>query len=106
MYVRIVTFGLAGIGVAEYREHAAAVAAEFTAWPGLLAKIWLADEPRNRYGGVYLFASSQDADRSRATALFAELAANPNLVDLTVEEYDTLAVPTAITWPEPVALAG
>jgi len=86
MYVRIVTFALAGITGDDYHRHAAAVAEAFTAWPGLLGKVWLGDRDRNRYGGVYLFATKVDADRSRSTPLFAGLAANPAYADLVVED--------------------
>jgi hypothetical protein len=99
MYIRIVTFGLADLPVADYQQQAAAIADGFTAWPGLLAKIWLADERRNRFGGVYIFESKDEADRSRTTALFAGLAGNPALSDLVIDEYDTLPGPTAITCP-------
>ena len=112
MYVRIVTFALAGLTGDDYDRHAAAVAGTFTAWPGLLGKVWLADRDRNRYGGVYLFATRADADRSRSTPLFAGMAANPAFVDLAIEEYETLPEPTAVTWPglrdptEPALAAG
>jgi hypothetical protein len=96
MYVRIVTFGLSGVTPAEYRARASALADGFTRWPGLQAKIWVADEERSRFGGVYLFTSRADADRSRSTPLFAGLD-NPCFVDLVIDEYDTLAGPTAIT---------
>jgi Putative mono-oxygenase ydhR len=97
MYVRIVTFTV-GISGDEYRALAESVAAGFTEWPGLLGKVWLGDRERNRYGGVYLFASKADADRSRSTPLFAALGANPALTDVAVEEFDTLPGATAVTW--------
>ncbi len=99
MYIRIVTFATAGITADEYCAHATAVAAGFTEWPGLLGKIWLGDGDRNRYGGIYVFASKADADRSRSTPLFAGLTANPAFVDLVIDEYDTLPEATATTWP-------
>jgi hypothetical protein len=99
MYVRVVTFELKGITADDYRAHAAAVAGAFTAWPGLVGKIWLSDEGRNRYGGVYLFASKADADRSRATPLFAGMIANPAFSNLMIEEYDTVPELTTRTCP-------
>jgi hypothetical protein len=99
MYVRIVTFATAGISADEYGALAGSVAGAFAEWPGLLGKIWLGDRERNRYGGVYVFASKADADRSRTTQLFAALGTNPALTDLVVEEYDTLPSATAVTWP-------
>jgi hypothetical protein len=52
---------------------------------------------RARFGGVYLFDSKADADRSRETPLFGRLVGDPALTGLTVEEYNTLAGPTAAT---------
>ena|SRR5690242_17472681 len=98
MYVRIVTFGLT-IPVEAYTAQAVHIAPGFTAWPGLLGKWWLADHNSGTYGGVYLFASRQDADRSRETELFRAMFANPALKDVTIAEYDVLDAPTAITEP-------
>jgi hypothetical protein len=98
MYIRIVTFAT-GMPADEYRALAESGAVRFTEWPGLLGKIWLDDRERNRYGGVYVFASKADADRSRSTPLFAGLVANPAFSDLVIEEFDALAGPTAATWP-------
>jgi hypothetical protein len=102
MHIRVVTFGLT-IPAEAYAAHAAHVAERFTAWPGLLGKWWLGDAGRGRYGGVYLFASKQDADRSRATDLFRGMFTNPALTDVTVHEYDVLGIPTGITAPVPTA---
>ena len=102
MRIRIVTFGVT-IPAEAYSAHATHIAARFTAWPGLLGKWWLADPASGTYGGVYLFASQHDADRSRETDLFRGMHADPALTDVTVEEYDVLESPTAITAPAPAA---
>ena len=70
MYARIVTFRLAGPTAAEYRDHATAVAPAITTWPGLLAKVWLADDAAGTYGGIYLFADRAAADRSKDTDVY------------------------------------
>jgi hypothetical protein len=98
MRIRIVTFGLT-VPTEAYTAHAEHVAREFTAWPGLLGKWWLADPASGTFGGVYLFASRHDADRSRESDLFRGMLANPALSDVTVREYDVLDEPTAITAP-------
>ena len=92
MRIRIVTFGL-NIPADDYTAHAFHIAREFTAWPGLLGKWWLADPASGTFGGVYLFASQRDADRSRGTELFRGMDADPALKDLTVREYDLLDRP-------------
>jgi hypothetical protein len=98
MYIRIVTFGL-NIAAESYQAHAVHLSPEFTEWPGLLGKWWLADAASGTYGGVYLFASAHDADLSRDTDLFRGMVDNPALKDVTVREYDVLDEPTAVTAP-------
>ena len=97
MYARIVTFRLNGPAPSDYRSHAAAVAPVFTTWPGLLAKVWLADDDAVTYGGIYLFADRASADRSRETEVYRGMAANPAFADLEVREFDVLDEPTVIT---------
>jgi hypothetical protein len=98
MHIRVVTFGLT-IPTGAYTAHAEHVAPEFTAWPGLLGKWWLADTASGTFGGVYLFASQPDADRSRDTDLFRGMATDPALSGVTVREYAVLDAPTAVTAP-------
>src|SRR3954470_11537034 len=97
MYARIVTFRLDGVTAVEFQDRAAAVAPAFTTWPGLLAKVWIADDEVGTRGGIYLFADRESADRSRATDLYQAMAANPSFADLSVREFDVLDEPTAIT---------
>ena len=99
MHIRIVNFSLA-IPREEYIRRATAVAPAFAEWPGLLAKWGLGDESSGAYGGVYLFASREDADRSRDTELFRSIFTNPALRDVTVDEYDVLDGLSAVTAPE------
>jgi hypothetical protein len=98
MRIRIVTFSL-NIPTEAYTAHAVHIAPEFAAWPGLLGKWWLGDTVSGTFGGVYLFATRHDADRSRETDSFRGMFANPALKDVTVQEYDILNAPTAITAP-------
>lgn len=99
MYARIVTFRLAGLTPAEYADHAVAIAPAFTAWPGLLAKVWIADDDAGTYGGIYLFADRASADCTRDTDLYRSMATSPAFADLSVRELDVLDEPTAITAP-------
>lgn len=97
MYARIVTFRLDGLTPAEYRDHVTTVAPAFTAWPGLLAKVWIADDDDTTFGGIYLFADRGSADGARDTDLYRAMATNPAFADLSVREFDVLDEPTAIT---------
>jgi hypothetical protein len=97
MYARIVTFHLDGLTPIEFANHAVEDAPVFTTWPGLLAKVWIADEDANTYGGIYLFADRASADRARDTDVFRGIAANPAFADISVREFEVLDEPTAIT---------
>jgi Putative mono-oxygenase ydhR len=96
MRIRIITFTLEG-PAEDYVRHTMDIAPAFRSWPGLLAKWWLGDAASGTYGGVYLFATQGDADRSRDTDLFRGMSTNPAFHDLTVREYGLLDAPTAIT---------
>jgi hypothetical protein len=97
MYARIVTFHLDGPSSDQYHAHAVAIAESFNDWPGLRAKVWLADEADGRFGGFYLFDSAADADQSRSAPEFLSLQKLPVFTDLTIEEFEILDEPTAIT---------
>jgi hypothetical protein len=97
MYARIVTFRLDGPSHDAYEANALAIADAFAEWPGLEAKVWLADEQTGRYGGFYLFASPADAEASRATPEFLSLQALPVFADVSVQEFSVLEGPTALT---------
>jgi hypothetical protein len=97
VYVRVVTFRLDGLDPSTYRAHAEQVAPAFREWPGLLHKIWLAEGPDGRHGGVYLFTDAAAAAASRDTDLFRALTADPHLADLRVEEFAVLDAPTRTT---------
>jgi hypothetical protein len=99
MYARIVTFRLHGLTPGDYEHHVVALAPVFNGWPGLIAKVWLADEDAGTYGGIYLFADRVSAERSRDTDVFRSMAANPAFADLSVREFAVLDEPTAITAP-------
>jgi hypothetical protein len=97
MYTRIVTFHLAGVSADEYLAVAQGAAGSFAEWPGLISKLWLADEVSNTYGGIYVFESSAAATASRDTELFRTMVANPAFVDVTISEFDILTGPTETT---------
>lgn len=97
MYARIVTFRLDGPSFDEYHAQAVAIAESFNEWPGLRAKLWLADPSDHRYGGFYLFDSAADAEASRSAPQFLSVQLLPVFTDLRIEEFEILDEPTAIT---------
>ena len=99
MYARVITFRLDGLTPADYRDQVATIAPAFTTWPGLLAKVWIADDDAGTYGGLYLFTDRTSADRARDTDLYRAMAGNPAFADLSVRDFDVLDELTAITAP-------
>ena len=53
MHIQVITFKLDGIDDGAYQVHAEQNAPVFAALPGLRAKIWLANQQANTYGGIY-----------------------------------------------------
>jgi hypothetical protein len=96
--IRIVKYTL-DVPADDYIHQAMHIAPAFREWPGLLGKWWLGDAASGTYGGVYLFATRYDADRSRETDLFRGMFTHPAFSNVTVEEYDLLYAPTEITAP-------
>lgn len=98
MRLRIVTFAL-GVPADDYVRLATDIAPAFASWPGLLAKWWLGDVASGTYGGVYLFADREHADRSRDTDLFRDLQTSPAFREVEIREYDVLDALSTITAP-------
>jgi hypothetical protein len=95
--ILIINFSLDGISDAEYRDECDEVAPAFAAVPGLVSKVWLADQVNGVYGGVYTFQDTQATDAFLASDLMAHVAANPAFVDVTARRFAVLSGPTAVT---------
>ena len=97
MHIQVITFKLDGIDDAAYQAHAEQNAPVFAALPGLRAKIWLANQQANTYGGIYTW---DDVDAMRAYRdgkIFQGLQANPHMADVAVRDFSVLAGPTKVT---------
>ena len=97
MHVLIITFKLAGLADADYRQHATALAPQFLQVPGLVSKTWLADEASNTYGGVYFFEDAASLQRYLESAIVAGMKANPVFTELTIRAFGTVEAASAIT---------
>jgi hypothetical protein len=102
--IQVVTFRLKGIGRSDYAALCDRVAPEIAAVPGLIAKVWLADESTNTYGGVYTWRDRVALESFLKSDLFRMLATHRNLVDLNSRVFGVLDAPSAITaFARPVA---
>ncbi len=98
MHIQIINFNLEGIGHEEYVEIANSVAPTFAQLPGLVSKVWLSDQDKNTYGGVYTWENRVAMENFTSSDLFAEaLTNNPNFVNLSVTDFGVIESPSKIT---------
>lgn len=97
MHTLIINFNLQDIDRDQYEEVCAQLAPIFAGVPGLLSKNWLANEETNTYGGVYVFQDRQAMLDYKASEIFAQIGANPSLVNVVVADFETLAGPSKVT---------
>jgi putative monooxygenase ydhR len=97
MHVQVITFKLDGIEEATYAAHAEQGAPLFAALPGLRSKIWLANQPANTYGGIYVFDDVAAMRAYQAGKIFQGLLADPHMADVTVSDFSVLEAPTKVT---------
>jgi hypothetical protein len=97
MHIQVITFTLDGIDEAAYQAHAEQNAPMFAALPGLRAKIWLANEKTNTYGGIYAWDDVAAMGAYQDGKIFQGLRANPHMIDVTVRDFSVLAGPTKVT---------
>lgn len=97
MIIQVVTFNLKDLSDAEYRSTCDGLAPELARVPGLISKVWLADEASNTYGGVYTWGDRQAMDAFARSDFFSAFATNPSFSNITSVAYGILEVPSRIT---------
>jgi Putative mono-oxygenase ydhR len=97
MHIQVITFKLDGIDDAAYQAHAGKSAPAFAALPGLRAKIWLANQQANTYGGIYAWDDVAAMRAYQDGEIFRGLQASPHMVDVAVSDFSVLAGPTEVT---------
>ena len=97
MLIQLVTFNLKNLSDAEYRTMCDGLAPALAEMPGLLAKVWLANEPSNTYGGIYTWADEAAMEAFFQTAFFKAFASNPSFVNIASTTFGTLEGPSYVT---------
>lgn len=105
MHVQIVNFNLQDLSDSDYRKACDGLAPVFADVPGLVSKVWLADEATNTYGGIYTWADRAAMEAFARSDLFKGIAANPNFAHITSRDFSVLAGPTEVTQPRIAAAA-
>src|SRR6476646_12153955 len=97
VHIQIVNLSLQDLSDTDYRQACDGLAPVFADVPGLISKVWLADEASNTYGGIYTWVDRAAMDAFASSDLFRAIAANPNFVDITSRDFSVLAGPTSVT---------
>jgi hypothetical protein len=97
MHVQIVNFQLNGLDEAQYRAACEEEAPAFALIPGLLSKIWLADESTNTYGGVYIWRDHNAMEAFVSGDLFRSFTVDPQVSNFMSRDFRVLEAPTSIT---------
>ena len=97
MHIQVITFKLDCIDDAAYQAHAEQNAGSFAALPGLRAKIWLANQQTNTYGGIYTWDDVAAMKAYQGGKIFQGLQANPHMIDVAVRDFTVLADHTKVT---------
>ena len=97
MIIQVVNFHLKGLSDADYRNVCDGIAPELARVPGLVSKVWLADEASNTYGGVYTWTDRQAMDAFARSDFFKAFAANPNFANITSAVFGILEGPSQVT---------
>ena len=104
MIIQVVNFNLNGLSDADYRSACDGLAPELADVPGLISKVWLADEASNTYGGVYTWANREAMEAFARSDFFKAFAANPSFANITATAYGILEGPSEVTRaPIPIA---
>jgi heme-degrading monooxygenase HmoA len=95
--IQVVTFNLENLSDADYRTACDGRAPLLANVPGLLSKVWLADEASNTYGGVYTWVDQQAMTAFGQSDFFKAFVASPNFANITAATFGTLEGPNRLT---------
>ncbi len=104
MIIQVVNFNLKDLSDADYRSACDGLAPELARAPGLISKVWLADEPSNTYGGVYTWVDQQAMHAFARSDFFKAFATNPTFANITSSVFEILEGPSEVT-RAPIAIA-
>ena len=105
MHIQIVNLKLRDLSDSDYRTACDGFAPVFADVPGLISKVWLADETTNTYGGVYTWTDRAAMDAFASSDLFRSIVASPNFVDITSRDFSVIEGPTRVTSQRAAAAA-
>jgi hypothetical protein len=82
---------------ADFERNFGPIAVELAKVPGLRWKIWLMDEANASGGGIYVFEDEGSLAAYLEGPIVAQLKSHPAFRELSVQSFDVLETPTAVT---------
>ena len=97
MYIQIVNFNLKDMSHQEFETLCDQLAPVIAEIPGLVSKVWLADQDTNTYGGVYTFQNKPAWEAYTQSEVFANVCNHPSFTNIVAHDFDILEGPTEVT---------
>lgn len=91
MLALVVTFNLDGLSDEDFRSACKEQwLAPIAATPGLVAKTWLADQPENTYGGVYLWENQAALADFQASDFLKAFTSDPRIANINAHVFEVM----------------
>ena len=97
MHIQVVNFNLKNMSDEQFRKMCDELAPNFASMPGLISKLWLADQATNTYGGVYTWRDRSAYEAWVKSELFQAVGKHPNLTNITSKDFGILEGPTQVS---------
>jgi hypothetical protein len=98
MQAQLVTYQLSDISQAEYLKRMVEPDAPVLAnVPGLISKVWLADEEKNSFGGFYLWESKAAMEDFMHSDLVKAVVSRPFVKNVSSVDFEVNQKPSFIT---------
>jgi len=98
MHAQIITYQLGDISQGEYLKQMVEPDAPILAHvKGLISKVWLADEAKNKYGGFYLWENKAAMETFMHSDLVAAVVSRPFVKNVSSVDYEVNEEASVIT---------
>jgi len=98
MQAQLITYQLRDISKADYLKQMVEPDAPVLAKvPGLISKVWLADEAKNTFGGFYLWNDKAAMDNFMHSDLVKAVVSRPYVTNVSSVDFEVNQKPSVIT---------
>jgi hypothetical protein len=98
MHAQLITYKLRDISQADYLKQMVEPDAPVLAnVPGLVSKVWLADEDKNTFGGFYLWESKTAMENFMHSDLVKAVVSRPYVTNVSSVDFEVNQKPSMIT---------